>query len=186
MGSHFILQGIFPTQVSPFAGRFFTVWASREALRCFKYHIGRKRIGSLPGQGDSAPPPPPPRTGVTFLDTWDHCTSLRLIGYLFSPKQIVLDGKGTDKSCHHPTFYASLFDFTLKVGQSVIIVGDVSCPDTSLLLLLPALLVTCFSISSLFFFPFITFHLLYFLLPENKWFIPPFCLHCSFGYFLEC
>ena len=98
------------------------------------------------------------KTGVAFLGTWNHCSSLRLIGYLFSPKQIVLDGKGTDKSCHHPTFYAALFDFTLalfdftlKVGQSLIIIGDVSCPDISLLLLFPALLVTCFSISSLFF-----------------------------------
>ena len=92
-----------------------------------------------------------PKTGVAFLGTWNHCSSLRLIRYLFSPKQIVLDGKGTDKSCHHPTFYAALFGFTLKVGQSLIMVGDVSCPDISLLLLLPALLVTCFSISSLFF-----------------------------------
>lgn len=75
------------------------------------------------------------KTGVAFLGTWNHCSSLRLIGYLFSPKQIVLDGKGTDKSCRHPTFYAALFDFTLalfdftlKVGQSLIIIGDVSLP----------------------------------------------------------
>ena len=115
-----------------------------------KYHISHKRIGICLAKAIVPPSPPLPRTGVTFWEIWDHCSSLRLIGYLFSPKQIVLDRKGTDKSCHHPTLYAALFDFTLKVGQSVITVGDVGCPDISLVLL-PALLVTCFSISSLFF-----------------------------------
>ena len=32
MGCHVLLQGIFPTQVSCIAGRFFTSWATREAL----------------------------------------------------------------------------------------------------------------------------------------------------------
>ena len=32
MGSHFLLQGIFPTQVSHIAGWFFTSWATEEAL----------------------------------------------------------------------------------------------------------------------------------------------------------
>ena len=31
LGCHDLLQGIFPTQVSYIAGRFFTVWANREA-----------------------------------------------------------------------------------------------------------------------------------------------------------
>ena len=36
VGSHSLLQGIFPTQVSHIAGRFFTVWATREVLRDFR------------------------------------------------------------------------------------------------------------------------------------------------------
>ena len=32
VGRHALLQGIFPTQVSCIAGRFFTIWAPREAL----------------------------------------------------------------------------------------------------------------------------------------------------------
>jgi len=32
VGHHALLQGIFPTQVSCIAGRFFTIWAPREAL----------------------------------------------------------------------------------------------------------------------------------------------------------
>ena len=42
VGSHFLLQGIFPTRdptwVSCIAGRFFTIWATREAL-CIRYLI---------------------------------------------------------------------------------------------------------------------------------------------------
>ena len=34
---HILLQGIFPTQVSGIAGRFFTVWATREAQISFGY-----------------------------------------------------------------------------------------------------------------------------------------------------
>ena len=32
VGHHALLQGTFPTQVSCIAGRFFTIWAPREAL----------------------------------------------------------------------------------------------------------------------------------------------------------
>ena len=34
VGCHVLLQGIFPTQVSHTAGRYFTVWATREAQGC--------------------------------------------------------------------------------------------------------------------------------------------------------
>ena len=44
VGSHALLQGIFLTQVSCLAGRFFTVWATREAQ---KKQLRRVKIGCL-------------------------------------------------------------------------------------------------------------------------------------------
>ena len=50
VGSHSLLQGIFPprdrTWVSRIAGRFFTVWATRKSLGCVKY--GNMESGQLP------------------------------------------------------------------------------------------------------------------------------------------
>ena len=50
VGCHALLQEIFPTQVSRIAGRFFTVWATREAQGCW----GGQPIpspGDLPDSG---------------------------------------------------------------------------------------------------------------------------------------
>lgn len=73
-------------------------------------------------------------TGVTLLGTWGHCSSVSLIGYLFSPEQIALNGQGTEKSSSHPTLRAALLGFIWRMGPSVSFAGDGSCPDTSLLL----------------------------------------------------
>ena len=75
VGSHSLLQGIFPTQDwtqdSCFAGRFFTIWAAREAS---EYWIGQPipspgdlpnpgiELGSPALQADALPSEPPGKT----------------------------------------------------------------------------------------------------------------------------
>lgn len=86
---------------------------------------------------------------MASLGNQDPCLSVRLIGYLFSPKQVVLDGRETEK---HQSPYLSHWSIGFHCEDRAvgIMAGDAGWPEVSLFLLLPALLVCCLRISSFF------------------------------------